>query len=280
MHRPGKMDWTFSKKKSKTLELVDEALKLFFSHYCSLQIFGIEHIPADGSVLLAPNHGGWATVDALLICKLVHDRFGIEAMPRFFIHDLWFRLPLYSRILRQAGAVPIFQGMRVPKEVRSSHRMWAMFPEGNYGICKPITKMYEIAEFQLGMIVLANQLKSVIVPVSVVGSEESFPVFNAISWFEKKLLTPLPVPLSPIPLPARWSIRFHPPVDLAVYSVQQLNDDEFCRDLCDRIRNTVQEGVDELMTTDPHKGFGPRATHRAIQCAQVAHKKMASMGLI
>ena len=89
-------------------------------------------------------------------------------------------------------------------------------------------------------------------PISVVGSEETYPMLADIHsvaqmlgmpYFPITPTWPLLGPLGLLPLPSKWMITFHPPVSVTAAS-GNLEPAEVM-EVADTIRGTIQDGVVE-----------------------------------
>ena len=97
----------------------------------------------------------------------------------------------------------------------------AVFPEGYKGLGKPFKDRYKLARFgRGGFVSAALRAKAPIVPCSIVGSEEIYPMIANLTPLARLLGTPnYPItPLFPlagalglIPLPSKWYIHFGTP---------------------------------------------------------------------
>lgn len=79
---------------------------------------GLEHIPAEGPVLLVGNHsGGWLIVDTFIFGQAYIDRVGPERPFFGLTHDLVFRVPALGAMIEPFGAIPSSpQNMRAALE--------------------------------------------------------------------------------------------------------------------------------------------------------------------
>src|SRR3546814_6220486 len=83
-----------------------------------------------------------------------------------------------------------------------------VFPEGVRGSGKPYRQRYQLQRFGNGFMHMAMQTGATIVPVGVVGCEETMPSLANLSPLAKLLGLPY-VPLAPLlPLPARVYLNF------------------------------------------------------------------------
>jgi 1-acyl-sn-glycerol-3-phosphate acyltransferase len=100
-----------------------------------------------------------------------------------------------------------------------------IFPEGVSGVAKPFNDRYRLRSFSPGFARLALALDVPIVPVSVVGAEEIYPLVGRAESVGKLLgmpyvpitpFFPLLGPLGTLPLPTKWFMKFGRPIQLAV----------------------------------------------------------------
>ena len=97
-----------------------------------------------------------------------------------------------------------------------------MWPEGFKGIGKPYSERYKLQRFGRGGFVSAAMRTGVpIVPLSVVGAEEIYPLVGNVPSLARLLGLPyLPItplfpwlgPLGLVPLPSKWLMEFGEPI--------------------------------------------------------------------
>src|SRR5262249_3883509 len=136
----------------------------------------------------------------------------------------------------------------------------AVFPEGVRGMRKPFRERYRLQRFgRGGFVALALEAGAPIVPVAIVGSEETHPLLGTWRWPAKPLGLPY-FPITPtfpwlgllgfVPLPSKWSIRFGKPIDLARrYGPEDAADPVLVDRLSEDVRETIQSMVDRELTT-------------------------------
>jgi 1-acyl-sn-glycerol-3-phosphate acyltransferase len=113
----------------------------------------------------------------------------------------------------------------------SEGRPVIVFPEGIQGIGKRFGDRYQLKRFgRGGFIKIALRTGTPVVPVAIVGAEETSPLLAKLPG---KLFGVPYLPMTPPPLPAKWTIRFGEPMDLSdagpradtdVATVQRLNE--------------------------------------------------------
>jgi 1-acyl-sn-glycerol-3-phosphate acyltransferase len=178
--------------------------------YFRTQSSGVEHVPRSGRAILVANHGGALPIDAALLCFDVDRATGRIVRP---IADRFVpSLPLISTWFARIGAV-------VGSHANVGHllergELIAIWPEGAAGIAKPVRERYQMKQWRVGHAELALRYRAPIVPVAILGSEESWPVLGRITRFRRFGVPFLPVPLTPFPLPLRHHIVYGTPIAL------------------------------------------------------------------
>ena len=125
----------------------------------------------------------------------------------------------------------------------------AVFPEGLLGLGKRYRRRYKLQRFGRGGFVrLAIRTRTPIVPVAILGAEDSAPLLFRLELPGRGLglpylpvtpLFPLLGPLGLVPLPARWSIRVGKPIDVASL-VDDADDAIAVGEMTGRIREELQ----------------------------------------
>jgi 1-acyl-sn-glycerol-3-phosphate acyltransferase len=129
-----------------------------------------------------------------------------------------------------------------------------VFPEGIRGTGKPWSERYRLRRFgRGGFVEVAMRAGVPIVPVSVIGSEETYPMLADLQpvarllrmpYFPITPTWPLLGPLGLLPLPSKWRITFHPPVTVAPTEGGE-REPSRVMELADSVRTTIQAGVVE-----------------------------------
>ena len=132
-----------------------------------------------------------------------------------------------------------------------------VFPEGFKGVGKGWRERYRLQRFgRGGFIELALKTRVPIVPVSIVGSEEIYPMVAdakllarmfGLPYFPITPLFPWLGPVGMVPLPSRWIIEFCPPVPTNGYRPGDESDPAAVADLSGRVRGTIQRKLDDLL---------------------------------
>lgn len=210
------------------------------SRYFSFEVQGLEHLPCEGPVVYAQNHAGWFALDAFFVALAVSEARGLRRTPHFVALDSLLALPLLGKVLRRLGAVPA-SSVRHPEQLPPEVESYGICPEGVEGNCKPFWEAYRMRRWAGGFVRLASARHAPVVPVAVFGGEECLPVAWTVRFLEPLIGSIVGLPLSPVPLPARWKVVFHEPVHVPD---RVLTDPSVCSEIAQRIQDTVQDTLD------------------------------------
>ena len=206
--------WGFDLEASKPLLKIAYAIY----HYFRPQVTGIESLP-NGRVLIVPNHSGQLPFDGLVVgmaCVLEADPPRIcRAMAERWVPTIPFINVMFSR----AGVV-VGDPINCRNLLEEDNAI-LVFPEGVRGSGKTFWNRYELQRFGRGFMRLALQTDAPIVPVSVVGAEESIisiadlkPLAKALGvpYLPVPALLPILGPLAFLPLPTKFYVDFGEPL--------------------------------------------------------------------
>lgn len=182
-----------------------------YKKYFRVETTGIENVPA-GRVLIIANHGGQIPIDGMLIATSLLMKAEPPRLARGMVERWAPGLPFVSTFFSRNGQVT--GDHRNCRELLENEECVMVFPEGVGGSGKPIFKRYELQRFGTGFVRLALETKAPIVPVAVIGCEESLPSLTDLKPVARKLGIPyIPiVPTGLIPLPTKVTLRFGEPI--------------------------------------------------------------------
>ena len=218
-----------------------------------IEVRGLENVPADGGALVVSNHSGTLPVDGLMTMAVLHDHAGRSLRP--LGADLVFRLPFIGSIARKAGAT--LACSEDAERMLRQGELVGVWPEGFKGIGKPYSERYKLQRFGRGGFVSAALRTGVpIIPLSVVGAEEIYPLVGNIPALAKVLGVPyLPItpffpllgPLGMIPLPSKWLMEFGEPIRTDEYDASAADDPMLVFNVTDQVRETIQQTLYSLL---------------------------------
>jgi len=226
-----------------------------FERYFRVEVRGIDNIPAEGGALLVANHSGTIPVDAVMTGLAVLDHHPAHRHIRMLAADLVFTLPFIAPLARKGGHTLACNPDA--ERLMSSGELVAVWPEGFKGIGKPFSDRYRLQRFGRGGFVTAALRTGVpIVPCSIIGAEEIYPIIGNVKVLARLLGFPyVPVtptfpwlgPLGLVPLPSKWIIEFGEPVPTADYGAAAADDPMLVFNLTDQVRETIQQTLYRLL---------------------------------
>ncbi len=218
-----------------------------------VEVRGIENIPAEGGALIVSNHSGTVPLDALMTTVAVHDNTG--RFLRLLGADLVFRMPFIGEMARRGGAT-LACNEDAERMLRRGDLV-GVWPEGFKGIGKPFSQRYKLQRFGRGGFVGAALRTGVpIIPLSVVGAEETYPLVGNIPSLARLLGVPyIPVtpffpwlgPLGLVPLPSKWLLEFGEPIRTDEIDAGAADDPMLVFHLTDQVRETIQQTLYNLL---------------------------------
>ncbi|PVG82588.1 glycerol acyltransferase [Nocardioides gansuensis] len=229
------------------------ALRPIATKWFRVEVRGIENIPATGGALVVSNHSGTIPLDALMTMVAVHDNSG--RFLRALGADLVFKLPVVSGLARKAGTTLACN--EDAERMLAGGELVGVWPEGFKGIGKPFTERYKLQRFGRGGFVSAALRTGVpIVPLSVVGAEEIYPLVGNIPALARLLGVPyIPItpffpllgPLGLVPLPSKWLLEFGEPIRTDAYDAVEADDPMLVFNVTDQVRETIQQTLYTLL---------------------------------
>jgi 1-acyl-sn-glycerol-3-phosphate acyltransferase len=114
-----------------------------------------------------------------------------------------------------------------------------LFPEGEEGNFKPINEKYRLREFRKGFVRMATRTGAPVIPVLIIGAEETH-----INLGQVKILNQLlPLPLNAFPLPAKWKIKFLPPLHFAAIPSEKARFEKKEESTAAEVRRDMQQAL-------------------------------------
>ena len=169
-------------------EVVRKLFDPIYRYWFRVEWEGLENIPMEGPALLVSNHSGALPPDAL---SIMH---GIETelnRPVYGLADNLFRtIPGLSIAWSRAGGVSANPD-NAYRLLKDEGQLVLSFPEGIRGPLKTFDERYSLRRFgRGGFVETAMKSGAPIVPIAVIGAEESMPVVAKI-----------PLPRNPLAMP-------------------------------------------------------------------------------
>lgn len=224
-------------------------LEIMYDHWWRVRAVGVPNVPSHGRALLVANHAGVLPWDAAMITVAVMREHPLPRHVRFLVLRWVIDLPWLSTAVRKLGgaAASPYNAVRLLEQ----DQLVAVFPEGTRAIGKDRAERYRLQRFgRGGFVEVALRAGAPIVPVAVVGSEETYPKLADLRPLARLVGAPhFPItptfpalgPLGAVPLPSRWRIEFCEPIETAHLGPEAADDRRLVLELAERVREMIQE---------------------------------------
>jgi 1-acyl-sn-glycerol-3-phosphate acyltransferase len=225
---------------------------------------GFERIPREGGALLVANHAAAIPSDTPVIMHGIETQLG---RPVYGLADEMFKnIPLVNIFWQRLGGV---QGHHdnAYRLLREQQQLVITHPEGSKGPGKHFSERYQLRRFgRGGFVEIALRAGVPIIPIAVVGAEESMPIVAKSPALAKLLGVPyFPItanmlllgPLGAVTyFPAKFRLRvlepitFDEPPDQPRYSRSRI------MDAAEMIRTQIQEELYDMLRNRQSVWFG------------------------
>lgn len=240
-------------------ELTDQVLmslmRPVYEKYFRVEVKGLENIPDDGAALVVTNHSGTLPLDGLMLQVAVHDHHPGGRHLRLLGADLVFMLPLVNELARKAGHT--LACAEDAQALLERGEVVGVMPEGFKGLGKPFADRYKLQRFgRGGFVSTALRAGAPIVPCSIVGAEEIYPMIGnsrtlarlfGFPYFPITPTFPWLGALGAVPLPTKWTIQFGEPIPTDGYPPEAAEDPMLMFNLTDQVRETIQHTLYKLL---------------------------------
>ncbi len=227
-----------------------------YRHWFRAEWEGLENIPTSGGALLVANHAAAIPSDAPVIMH------GVEVelkRPVYGLAENFFKtVPFLSTAWARNGGVAAHPE-NAYRLLREQGQLVLVFPEGVKGPSKLYKDRYQLRRFgRGGFVEIAMRSGVPVVPIAVVGAEESMPILARSQVLAKAL----GIPYAPItanmlafgPLlggvlyfPAKFKLRVLPPVHFNVAPDQERYSRSRIMDEAESIRKSIQANLYDML---------------------------------
>jgi 1-acyl-sn-glycerol-3-phosphate acyltransferase len=238
-----------------TDNVISPMLRPLYEKYFRIEVRGMENVPVVGGALIVANHSGTVPVDSAMTQLALHDHHPAHRHLRTLAADLVFTIPVVAPMARKTGATLACN--EDAERLLSGGELVGVWPEGFKGIGKPFSERYKLQRFGRGGFVSAALRSGVpIIPCSIVGAEEIYPLVGNIPALARALGVPyIPItpffpllgPLGLLPLPSKWIIEFGEPIETDKIGAAGADDPMLVFNLTDQIREVIQQTLYKLL---------------------------------
>ncbi len=225
---------------------------------------GLEKVPTDGGALLVANHAAAIPSDAPVIMHGIEEELG---RPCYGLADNLFRkLPVVGTLWNRLGGLPAHPD-NAYRLLHDQGQLVLVFPEGVKGPAKTFDERYQLRRFgRGGFVEIAMRSGVPVVPIAVVGAEESMPTLVRLPSVARALGLPY-VPLTANMLvagplgavayfPAKFKLKVLDPVYFDVPPGQERYSRSRIMDESEAIRDRIQVALYQMLRSRRSVWFG------------------------
>jgi 1-acyl-sn-glycerol-3-phosphate acyltransferase len=251
-------------RSERTRALARRIYEPLYRYWFRAEWEGLEKIPSDGGALLVANHAAAIPSDAPVIMH------GIETelnRPVYGMADHLFKaVPIVGTLWSRAGGVAAHPE-NAYRLLREQQQLALVFPEGSKGPGKHFSQRYRLRRFgRGGFVEIAMRAGVPIVPITVVGAEESMPIVFKSPALAKAIGAPyVPITANMLlfgPLgtvlyfPAKFKLRVLDPVRFDVPPDQERYSKSRVMDEAEAIRVAMQDSLYDMLRQRGSVWFG------------------------
>lgn len=244
-------------RSERTRSIARSLFHPIYKHWFRAEWEGLEKIPNRGGALLIANHAAAVPSDAPVIMH------GIETelqRPVYGLADEMFRkLPVIGTLWSRSGGV-LGHPDNAYRLLGEQNQLVLTFPEGSKGPGKTFNERYKLRRFgRGGFIEIAMRAGVPIIPIAVVGAEESMPTIANLTPLARMLglpyapITANMMAFGPLGLvayfPAKFKLRVLDPVTFDVPPDQPRYSRALVMDQAEAVRESLQEELYDMLRT-------------------------------
>jgi 1-acyl-sn-glycerol-3-phosphate acyltransferase len=239
-------------------------VEFLYRYWFRAEVEGIENVPSTGGALLVSNHGGALPPDAAMISKAIKEEHAHPRPVNITVEHFFKGYPGFSMLVSKIGCVPAHPA-NVHRLLYDEEQLVLVFPEGRKATEKLYKDRYRLRRFgRGGFVEAAMRAQAPIVPVCVVGAEESAPVFAQVGLMQR-LTGLLYFPITPtFPhfgllgmlgyLPAKFKLRFLEPIHFEEEGMHE--DKALVQTVAHEVRARIQENLWDMLAKRKSVWFG------------------------
>lgn len=246
-------------------ELIRHLYEPIYKSWFRVEWDGLDKIPLDRGALLVANHASAIPSDAPALIHGIETELG---RPVYGLGDNFFKtIPVLGVMWSRLGGVAAHPD-NAYRLLREQNQLVLAFPEGSKGPGKHVSQRYQLRRFgRGGFVEIAMRAGVPIIPIAVVGAEESMPIIWKSNTAAKALglpyfpITANQVLLGPalgsvIHLPAKFNFKVLDPVTFDVPPDQDRYSRSRVMDESENIREQIQSALYDMLRKRRSVWFG------------------------
>lgn len=231
-------------------------LDFLYTKWFRVEVRGVENVPADGRCVMVANHSGVLPFDGLMVRTALRREHSTGRDVRWLAEDFVYHLPFLGAFINRIGAVRACQ--ENAERLLKREECILVFPEGVKGTGKLYRERYKLQRFgRGGFVKLALRTHAPVIPVSIIGAEETSPLLYRFEYLTRAIGLPF-VPITPTfpllgplgltPAPSKWTIEFGAPIELEDHGPEAADDALLVGRLAERVRGSIQRTLDARLS--------------------------------
>ena len=246
-------------------ELLRRLYDPVYEKWFRVELEGLDKIPAEGGALLVANHAAALPSDAPVIMHGIEKEIG---RPVYGLADNLFKsVPVVGVYWSRLGGV-VAHPDNAYRLLREQNQLVLVFPEGSKGPGKHYGQRYRLRRFgRGGFVEIAMRAGVPVIPIAVVGAEESMPIV----WKSNALAKAVGLPYFPVTanhlllgpilgsityLPAKFKLRVLDPVHFDVPPDRDRYSKSLVMEESESIRETIQSALYDMLRQRRSVWFG------------------------
>ena len=236
-------DWGRSERLSGIADAT--VLGFLYNYWFRVEAEGAENVPPSGGALLVSNRAGQVRVDGPMIARAVREEPRVPRPVHLAIEPALADIPGLGMLATKLGSVTAHPA-NLHRLLLDEQQLVLVFPEPTGGGPKPLRSRYRLRRFDgLGFVEVALRAGVPIVPVAVIGAEEATPALGSLLPLRRlRRRAGLGMPL---PLPAKFRVRFLQPVRTDQLGAAPWMDRGLVAELGEEVRSLIQTNLLEMV---------------------------------
>lgn len=212
--------------------------KFLHDTFFRVETYGLENIPKEGKALIIGNHSGQLPLDGVLVGHSLLTNPNGPRSAKAMIERFFPTVPFVGNYLNSLGAV-IGDPNNCTKMLKRDEAI-IIFPEGVKGANKVFRKRYKLQRFGHGFMYLAMENQAPVIPVGIVGCEESIISFGDIKSLGKLFGLPVFPLVLPLIFPTKVIIHYGKPMYFSNKDMRE----EKVRENVEKVRKEIKNLLD------------------------------------
>jgi 1-acyl-sn-glycerol-3-phosphate acyltransferase len=213
--------------------------KWLYTDFYKVEAFGLENIPKNGRCLVIPNHSGQLPFDGVLLAYALLTNPNGPRAPKAMVERFLPSVPFIGNWLNSMGAV-IGDPVNCERMLDNEEAIIA-FPEGVRGSNKLYKNRYQLQRFGSGFMHLAMKHNAPIIPVGIIGMEETIRSYADI----KPLAKLLGMPVAPLVIPFVFPSKVYIYIGKPIYFKNDVYKEHEVKERVERVKTEIDKLLKE-----------------------------------